>query len=72
MRITVIMTSSENSFVLDVDSDRSNLEDFKKLCEAETGFPASEIFIVFNGEELQENKKCLKDFGLRDDFATRR
>lgn len=67
MKITVT-TLTDFIFVLDVSADLE-LENFKAFCEVETGFPASEIVIAFNGMPLMDNKKSLKDHGIRDGDA---
>lgn len=55
-------------FVLDVSEDLE-LENFKAFCEVETGFPAHEILISFNGRPLLDDKKSLKNHGIRDGDA---
>lgn len=67
MKVTVT-TLTDFIFVLDVSEDLE-LENFKAFCEVETGFPASEIAIVFNGMPLLDNKKSLKDLGISDGDA---
>lgn len=64
MKVTVT-TLTDYIFVLDVSEDLE-LENFKAFCEVESGFPASEIAIAFNGRPLMDNKKSLKDHGVRD------
>lgn len=67
MKITVT-TLTDFIFVLDV-SEELELENFKAFCEIESGFPASEIVIAFNGMPLLDNRKTLKDHGIRDGDA---
>lgn len=67
MKVTVA-TLTDFIFVLDVSEDLE-LENFKAFCEIESGFPASEILIAFNGRPLMDNKKSLKDHGIRDGDA---
>ncbi|XP_076253931.1 DNA damage inducible 1 homolog rngo isoform X1 [Rhynchophorus ferrugineus] len=67
MKVTVT-TLTDFIFVLDVSEDLE-LENFKAFCEIESGFPASEIVIAFNGMPLMDNKKSLKDHGIRDGDA---
>lgn len=67
MKVTVA-TLTDFIFVLDVSEDLE-LENFKAFCEIESGFPASEILIAFNGMPLMDNKKSLKDHGIRDGDA---
>lgn len=61
-------TLTDFIFVLDVSEDLE-LENFKAFCEIESGFPASEIVIAFNGMPLMDNKKSLKELGIRDGDA---
>ncbi|KAJ8951907.1 hypothetical protein NQ318_019886 [Aromia moschata] len=67
MKVTVT-TLTDFIFVLDVSEDLE-LENFKAFCEIESGFPASEIVIAFNGMPLMDNKKSLKELGIRDGDA---
>lgn len=67
MKVTVT-TLTDFIFVLDVSEDLE-LENFKAFCEIETGFPASEIAIAFNGRPLMDNKKSLKEHGVHDGDA---
>ncbi|XP_055716465.1 protein DDI1 homolog 2 [Phlebotomus papatasi] len=67
MKITVT-TLTDYIFVLDVSEDLE-LENFKAFCEVESGFPASEIVIAFNGRPLLDDKKSLKDHGIVDGDA---
>ncbi|GLH09635.1 hypothetical protein R5R35_002723 [Gryllus longicercus] len=64
MKVTVT-TLSDEMFVLDVSEDLE-LENFKAFCEVETGHPAHEIVIAFNGRPLMDEKKSLKELGIRD------
>lgn len=67
MKVTVT-TLSDDIFVLDVSEDLE-LENFKAFCEIESGVPAHEIVIAFNGLPLMDDKKSLKDHGIRDGDA---
>lgn len=67
MKVTVT-TLSDDIFVLDV-SDELELENFKAFCEIESGVPAHEIVIAFNGLPLMDDKKSLRDHGIRDGDA---
>nr|XP_033327250.1 protein DDI1 homolog 2 isoform X2 [Megalopta genalis] len=67
MKVTVT-TLSDDIFVLDV-SEELELENFKAFCEIESGVPAHEIVIAFNGRPLMDDKKSLKDHGIRDGDA---
>ncbi|XP_069699339.1 protein DDI1 homolog 2 isoform X2 [Periplaneta americana] len=64
MKITVT-TLSDDIFILDVSEDLE-LENFKAFCEVESGYPAPEIVIAHNGMPLLDDKKSLKDLGIRD------
>lgn len=64
MKIT-ITTLTDYIFTLDVSEDLE-LENFKVFCEVESGFPAPEIVISFNGMPLSDDKKSLKDYGIVD------
>lgn len=64
MKITVT-TVSDYVFELDV-SEELELENFKAFCEVESGFPSTEIVIVFKGQPLLDDKKSLKDHGVGD------
>lgn len=64
MKITV-STVTDYVFELDV-SEELELENFKALCEVESGFPSSEIVITFKGQPLLDDKKSLKDHGVGD------
>lgn len=64
MKITVT-TLNDEIFVLDVSEDLE-LENFKAFCEIESGFPASDITLNFNGTPLLDDKKTLKELGVQD------
>lgn len=64
MKVTVT-TLTDYIFVLDVSEDLE-LENFKAFCEVESGFPAGEIAIAFNGRPLMDNKKSLREHGVKD------
>lgn len=67
MKVTVT-TLSDDIFVLDV-SEELELENFKAFCEMESGVPAHEIVIAFNGWPLMDDKKSLKAHGIQDGDA---
>ena len=64
MKITVT-TVSDYVFELDVHEELE-LENFKAFCEVESGFPSTEIVILFKGQPLTDDKKSLKDHGISD------
>ena len=65
MRVTVTVTNSDDIFNLDVSEDLE-LENFKAFCEVESGIPAAEISLVFNGKIMEDGAKSLKSHGLKE------
>ncbi|XP_042892400.1 protein DDI1 homolog 2-like isoform X4 [Penaeus japonicus] len=63
MRISV--TTENDIYPLEVAQDLE-LENFKALCEMEVGIPAGEMMVVFNAQPLTDDKKTLKDYGVKD------
>ncbi|KAJ0175096.1 hypothetical protein K1T71_009237 [Dendrolimus kikuchii] len=64
MKITVT-TLNDEIFVLDVSEDLE-LENFKAFCEIESGFPAKDLTLNFNGKPMLDDKKSLKEHGVCD------
>lgn len=64
MKVTVTTHTSE-CFLLDVSEDLE-LENFKAFCEVQSGYPAHETAIEFQGVVLEDNKKSLKNHGIKD------
>ncbi|CAG4962181.1 unnamed protein product [Parnassius apollo] len=64
MKVTVT-TLNDEIFVLDVSEDLE-LENFKAFCEIESGFPAKDIILNYNGKPLLDDKKSLKEHGVHD------
>ncbi|CAL8149309.1 unnamed protein product [Orchesella dallaii] len=64
MKVTVT-TMADAIFSLDVSEDLE-LENFKAFCEVESGIPASQILVVLEGRPLTDDKKSLKDLGIKD------
>ncbi|XP_063709552.1 protein DDI1 homolog 2 [Culicoides brevitarsis] len=64
MKITVT-TLADFTFELDVAEDLE-LENFKAFCEVDTGYPSNEMVVIHKGRPLTDNKKTLKDFGVKD------
>ncbi|KAK3798555.1 hypothetical protein RRG08_031568 [Elysia crispata] len=62
MQLT-ITTLSDQLFNIEVSEDLE-LENFKALCQIETGVPASEMSIVWNGRPLHDDKLTLKQYGI--------
>ena len=65
MKVTVTMLSNQDIFVLDVNGD-IELENFKALCEFESGIPSNEIAILWNGRPLGESTKTLNGYGIKE------
>lgn len=64
MKLT-ITTLSDQLFNIEV-SEELELENFKALCQEETGVPASEMSIVWNGRPLHDDKLTLKQYGINN------
>ena len=64
MQVTVT-TLMGDVFSLEVPEDLE-LENFKAFCEAESGVPAKEMVIMFNGAVLKDDKKPLKEYGVKN------
>ncbi|XP_037977901.2 protein DDI1 homolog 2 [Plutella xylostella] len=64
MKVTVT-TLNDEIFVLDVSEDLE-LENFKAFCEIESGFPAKDITLNFNGKPLLDDRSSLRTLGVRD------
>ncbi|XP_059469573.1 protein DDI1 homolog 2 isoform X2 [Neocloeon triangulifer] len=64
MNITVA-SLSDQVFPLNVSEDLE-LENLKAFCEVESGVPAHEIQLSFNGMPLTDNKKTLKEYGIKE------
>ena len=64
MQVTVT-TLMGDVFSLEVPEDLE-LENFKAFCEAESGVAAKEMVIMFNGAVLKDDKKPLKEHGVKN------
>ncbi|GFS06190.1 DDI1-like protein 2 [Elysia marginata] len=64
MQLT-ITTLSDQLFNIEVSEDLE-LENFKALCQEETGVSASEMSIVWNGRPLHDEKLTLKEYGIHN------
>lgn len=62
--LVTVTTLSDEVFTIEVSEDLE-LENFKALCEFETGIPAKEIAILWNGRPLHDGKTSLKTYGIR-------
>ncbi|XP_048823514.1 protein DDI1 homolog 2 isoform X4 [Lagopus muta] len=56
---------SELTFSLQVDAD-FELQNFRALCELESGIPAAESQIVYAERPLTDNNRSLASYGLKD------
>ncbi|XP_054705566.1 protein DDI1 homolog 2 isoform X1 [Grus americana] len=56
---------SELTFSLQVDAD-FELQNFRALCELESGIPAAESQIVYAEQPLTDNNRSLASYGLKD------
>ncbi|CAH1728700.1 unnamed protein product [Chironomus riparius] len=64
MKINVT-TIGDLTFSLEVSEDLE-LENFKAFCEIESGVTTSEMIILFNNVPLNDDKKNLRDYGIKD------
>ncbi|XP_034973279.1 protein DDI1 homolog 2 isoform X3 [Zootoca vivipara] len=68
MLLTVFCLRSDRSeltFSLQVDAD-FELQNFRALCELESGIPAAESQIVYAEQPLTDNHRSLASYGLKD------
>ncbi|XP_072011421.1 protein DDI1 homolog 2 isoform X2 [Engystomops pustulosus] len=56
---------TEITFSLDVDQE-FELENFRALCELESGIPAAESLIIYAEQPLTDNQRSLSSYGLKD------
>ncbi|XP_069466424.1 protein DDI1 homolog 2-like isoform X2 [Ambystoma mexicanum] len=56
---------SELTFSLEVDPD-FELQNFRALCELESGVPARESMIIYAEQPLTDNQRSLSSYGLKD------
>ncbi|XP_033764208.1 protein DDI1 homolog 2-like [Pecten maximus] len=59
-----VTTLNDQIFTLEV-SDELELENFKAMCEYEVGIPAREIVVMWNGRPLHDNKRTMKQYGIK-------
>lgn len=64
MKVTATL-EGDQIFTLDVSEDLE-LENFKALLEFECGVQSSQIVIFHNGVPLDDNKKTLNGYGIKD------
>ncbi|XP_023248174.1 protein DDI1 homolog 2 isoform X2 [Copidosoma floridanum] len=67
MKVTVT-TLNDEIFILDINEDLE-LENFKALCESESGIPAHEILILFNGQPLLDLDVTIGQYKICDGDA---
>jgi len=60
-----VCSLSDQVFALNVSEDLE-LENLKAFCEVESGVPAHQIQLSFNGLPLTDLKKTLRDYGIKD------
>uniref|UniRef100_U5EW96 Putative dna damage inducible protein n=1 Tax=Corethrella appendiculata TaxID=1370023 RepID=U5EW96_9DIPT len=65
MRVTVTNLQTEFTFALEVP-EHLELENFKALCEMESGIPSAEMIVAIDGRPMLDNKKALSQFGIKD------
>lgn len=66
MKITVTSTTQHDLvFELDVP-ETLELENFKAFCEVESGISSTDMVIVFRGLTLNDDKKTLQEFGVKN------
>jgi len=65
MRITVTTPEDHYLFVLDISED-IKLNNFKELCEFETGIPSQQFELTHNGELMNHDFQSLKTMGVQD------
>ncbi|KAK7093888.1 protein DDI1 homolog 2-like isoform X2 [Littorina saxatilis] len=63
--LLTVTTLSDYIFTLEVGEDL-DLASFKGLCEIETGVPAQQIAILWNGRPLHDDKLTLKQYGINN------
>lgn len=66
MQLTVAL--DDRVFPLDVTEDLE-VENLKAFCEAETGIPAGEMAIIFEGKALVDDKKSITSYGIKNGDA---
>ena len=64
MHVTVT-TLDDRIVNVDVSEDLE-LENLKAQCEFELGIPSATIVLMWNGRPLQDGKKTLKDYGIKN------
>ena len=64
MKLTVT-TLAGDFFNLDVSPDME-IENLNALCEFESKIPSAEIMLLWNGQPLQDKKKKIQDYGVKE------
>ena len=65
MHITVTSATGDAVFPLEIPDDLG-VADFKAFCEAQSDIPSAEMAILFNGRSMDDDKKKVSDYGLKD------
>ncbi|XP_040578815.1 protein DDI1 homolog 2 [Lepeophtheirus salmonis] len=65
MRVSVTYLSADRFYSLEVSPDLA-IENFRALCEVESGVEYPDILLSYNGTSLDEDKKTLEDYGIKD------
>lgn len=60
-----VTTLNDQIFTLEVSEDLE-LENFKAMCEYEVGIPVTEIVVMWNGRPLHDEKRTMKDYGIKN------
>ena len=63
MKLTVTSPASVTS--LDIPDDLE-VENLKAFCEAQTDIPAQQMIIIHEGKRLDDPKRTVTDYGIRD------
>ena len=64
MQVTVSATNTDDIYTLEIQDDME-LKNFKALCAVESNIPAHELTLFWNGQILDDNKKQMKDYGIK-------
>ena len=65
MHITVTSATGDAVFPLEIPDDLC-VADFKAFCEAQSDVPSAEMLILFNGRSMDDDKKKVSEYGLKD------
>ena len=65
MHITVTSATGDAVFPLEIPDDLG-VADFKAFCEAQSDVPSAEMLLLFNGRSMDDDKKKVSEYGLKD------